>query len=107
MATTHTFFSYIQRVECSLLILNTVMEPLPEFQLPAYYEFRVLGQLSLQSAPWFEGMDITPDESADPAQTIILGYMMDQAALYGSISRIRDLGLTLISVKRVERREDS
>lgn len=83
------------------------MESLPEFQLPAFYEFRVLGRLSLQSAPWFEGMAIKLDESADPAQTIILGYMMDQAALYGSISRIRDLGLTLISVRQVERKEKS
>lgn len=82
------------------------MESLPEFQLPAYYEFRVLGRLSPQGASWFEEMEIEVDENADPVQTIILGYMMDQAALYGSISRIRDLGLTLISVKRVEREEN-
>lgn len=83
------------------------METPPEFQLPAYYEFRVLGWLSPQSAPWFDGLDITLDENADPVQTIIQGYMMDQAALYGTISRIRDLGLTLISVKQVKRKEDS
>jgi hypothetical protein len=32
--------------------------------------------------------------------------MVDQAALYGLISRIRDLGLTLLSVKRIERKEE-
>jgi len=68
----------------------------------AYYEFRVRGRLSPQSAPWFAGMDITVDESLTPAQTIIRGHVVDQAALHGLISRIRDLGLTLLSVNCIE-----
>ncbi len=83
------------------------MVSLPEFSRPAYYEFRVHGRLSRQSAPWFEGMEIAVDEAVTPVQSIIRGYMIDQAALYGLISRIRDLGLTLISVKRIEQKEDS
>jgi hypothetical protein len=78
------------------------MDPLPEFSQPTYYKFRVRGRLSPQSTPWFKGMEITVDETATPIQTIIQGYIVDQAALYGLISRIRDLGLTLESVKRVE-----
>lgn len=78
------------------------MDYLPEFDRPAYYEFRVNGRLSKRSAPWFEGMEIKADEFVIPVQTTILGYMLDQAALYGLISRIRDLGLTLISVRRIE-----
>jgi hypothetical protein len=83
------------------------METLPEFRKPAYYEFRVSGRLSLQSAPWFEGMEILVDETVTPVQTNIQGYIEDQAALYGLISRIRDLGLTLLAVKRVENKEDT
>lgn len=83
------------------------MDPPPEFGKPAYYEFRVNGRLSELASPWFEGMDIAVDETAEPIQTIIKGYMEDQAALHGLISRIRDLGLTLISVNRVEQKEES
>lgn len=79
------------------------MDPLPEFDKPAYYEFRVNGRLSKHAAPWFEGMDISVDE----VQTIIKGILSDQAALHGLISRIRDLGLTLISVNQVEQKEES
>jgi hypothetical protein len=82
------------------------MDHLPEFDTPAYYEFRVNGRLSQGSTTWFEGMDITVDETVTPVQTIIQGYMIDQAALYGLISRIRDLGLTLLSVIRIEIKED-
>ncbi len=78
------------------------MDPLPEFSQPTFYEFQVNGRLSAQSAPWFEGMEFTVDETTKPVKTIIKGYIVDQAALYGLISRIRDLGMTLISVKRVE-----
>lgn len=82
------------------------MEHLPDFDRPAYYEFRVHGRLGQGSASWFEGMYTRVDETVTPAQTIIQGYMKDQAALYGTISRIRDLGLTLRSVIRVEFKED-
>lgn len=82
------------------------MDPLPEFNKPAYYEFRVLGRLSQHSSSWFEGMEITVDETAEPVQTVIQGHMEDQAALHGLISRIRDLGLTLVSVNQIEQKEE-
>ncbi|HEY5671647.1 MAG TPA: hypothetical protein VIS10_16770 [Anaerolineales bacterium] len=82
------------------------MDPLPEFNKPAYYEFRVRSRISPQSAAWFEGMEIAVDETAEPVQTLIKGYMEDQSALHGLISRIRDLGLTLVSVNHIERKED-
>ena len=80
------------------------MEPLADHSKLAEYEFRVRGRLT-SSAPWFEGMDITVDEGAFPPQTILRGPIVDQAALYGLINRIRDLGLTLLSVKRIEPKE--
>ena len=81
------------------------MDPLPDFSKPAYYEFRVHGRLSQRAAPWFEGMDISVDEARTPVQTIIQGHIPDQAALHGLISRIRDLGLTLVSVNHIEQNE--
>ena len=82
------------------------MDPLPEFNKPTYYEFRVRDRISSQSAAWFEGMEIAVDETVEPIQTIIKGYMEDQAALHGLISRIRDLGLTLVSVNQIEHEDD-
>ena len=73
-----------------------------DFTEPTYYEFRVSGRLSQTGATWFEGMRLTVDEDTTPAQTIIGGYILDQAALHGLINRIRDLGLTLVSVQRVD-----
>ena len=51
-------------------------------------------------------MTLTVNEEAIPPQTIIQGYFVDQAALYGLISRARDLGLTLVSVRRIDMDED-
>jgi hypothetical protein len=79
-----------------------IMDPLQEFSKPAYYEFRVLGRLGKQASSWFEGMDISVEEQRTPVQTIIQGRLEDQAALHGLISRIRDLGLTLVSVNQVD-----
>ena len=69
---------------------------------PAIYEICIEGRLGLQIATWFENMTLTVNEETDPLQTIIRGYIVDQAALYGLISRARDLGLTLVSVSRIK-----
>lgn len=82
------------------------MDPIPEFNKPAFYEFRVRGRFSSQSAAWFERMEVTVDETVEPVQTLIKGHIEDQAALHGLISRIRDLGLTLVSVNQIEQKED-
>jgi hypothetical protein len=76
------------------------------FDTPKLYELRVDGRLGRESASWFEDMTLTVDESTSPVQTVIQGHIRDEAALYGLISRIRDLGLTLLSVNRVEKEED-
>ena len=78
------------------------MDHPPDFSEPVYYEFRVSGRLSQTGATWFEGMNLTVDEDTTPAQTIIGGYVLDRAALHGLINRIRDMGLTLLSVQRVD-----
>jgi hypothetical protein len=63
-----------------------------------WYQIRVKGHLDPAWSAWFDGLTITHD--ADGATTL-KGPVVDQAALYGLISRVRDLGLTLLAVNRV------
>ena len=58
-------------------------------------EIRVKGQIKNQWSDWFEGLTIS---HSDPGETVLTGIVRDQAALYGIISRLRDLGLELCSV---------
>ena len=64
----------------------------------ADYQIIVKARLESRWSGWFEGMTI----EAEGAVTIIEGRVLDQSALHGLLVRIRDLGLPLISVKRVE-----
>jgi hypothetical protein len=63
----------------------------------AGYEIRVEGVLDQRWTAWFEGLEITSDHS----QTVIAGPV-DQAALHGLLNRVCDLGLVLVSVRRLE-----
>jgi hypothetical protein len=65
---------------------------------PARYEIRVDGVLDDQWADWFGGLQ---QETLD-GQTVITGVLPDQPALHGVLCRIRDLGLCLISVHRLD-----
>jgi hypothetical protein len=65
---------------------------------PARYEFRVDGILDGRWADWFGGLQV----SSEGAQTLIAGLVADQPALHGVLAKIRDLGLCLISVRRIE-----
>jgi len=62
------------------------------------YEIRVQGHLSPLWADSFEGLSITLEEDGT---TRLTGAVVDQAALHGVIKRIRDLGITLIEIKRL------
>ncbi len=70
------------------------------------YELRVNDRLTEETATWFEDMTLIVDETTTPPQTLIQGIIRDQAALYGLISRIRDLGLLLLSVNLIERKKE-
>jgi hypothetical protein len=63
------------------------------------YEIRLKGHLGPRWAARFEGMTLTtrPDGT-----TLIEGAVVDQAALHGLLSRLRDLGIPLLSVTQVE-----
>jgi hypothetical protein len=69
---------------------------------PAHYEIRVRGVLDSRWSTWFEGLQLASDESG---QTVLVGPVADQAALHGLLAKVRDLGLPLISVRRVDRNQ--
>ena len=69
-----------------------------------FYRICVQGRLSQTGSAWFEGFALGVDETSSPPLTCLEGPMIDQAELHGVISRVRDLGLTLISVKRIDER---
>ena len=60
------------------------------------------GRISDHAQVWFQGMDVTVDETHSPPETIVREEVLDLAQLYGLIGRMRDLGMTLVSVERVE-----
>ena len=60
------------------------------------------GNLDQKWSDWFDGLTITPQ--ANDA-TILTGPVADQAALHGLLGKIRDLGLPLLLVKRMESKE--
>ena len=63
------------------------------------YQIRLRGQLGQLWSDWFEGLAITWDENGD---TLLTGRVADQSALHGLLRKIRDLGVTLVSVNRLD-----
>ena len=61
------------------------------------YHIRVRGHLDDRWSDWFEGMVI---RRQDDGTTVLVGPVVDQAALHGVLARIRDLGLPLLAVDR-------
>jgi hypothetical protein len=62
------------------------------------YQIRIEGHLGHQWSDWFEGLTITLEDNGD---TLLIGPVVDQAALHGLLRKVRDLGMTLIWVIRV------
>jgi hypothetical protein len=59
------------------------------------YRIRVRGHLDDRWADWFGGLDL---QRQDDGTTVLVGPIVDQAALHGVLARIRDLGLPLLEV---------
>jgi hypothetical protein len=66
--------------------------------LNSHYEIRVKGILDGRWTAWFEDLQVTSDGD----DTVISGPVADQAALHGLLTKVRDLGLFLISVRRLD-----
>jgi len=69
--------------------------PLGYSEPPMDYQIRIAGHLGGQWADWFGGLTITLEKNGD---TLLCGPVVDQAALYGLLRRVRDVGLPLVSV---------
>jgi hypothetical protein len=67
-----------------------------ETEPPTHYEITVQGILGARWSAWFDGMELTSDPAG---RTTTSGPVADQAALHGLLTRIRDLGLPLLSVR--------
>ena len=65
-------------------------------------EIRVKGQIDEHWSDWFEGLTLAHTEQGE---TILWGTVVDQAALYGLLTKLRNLGLSLVSVNSVEGEE--
>ena len=66
----------------------------------AIYQIKVKGILDESWSEWFDGLVISPGSKEC---TLLTGPIRDQAALHGLLNKIRDLGLPLLSVKRVHK----
>jgi hypothetical protein len=64
------------------------------------YQIRLRGHLGRHWTAWFEGLTITLEANGD---SLLTGPVVDQAALHGLLTKVRDLGLPLISVIEIER----
>ncbi len=61
------------------------------------YEIRVQGQLDQHWSAWFNGLTISYDADGN---TVLRGSLVDEAALHGVLSKVRDLALPLLAVSR-------
>jgi hypothetical protein len=66
--------------------------------LNSRYDIRVKGILDQRWSAWFEDLEV----SSDGEETVISGPVADQAALHGLLTKVRDLGLFLISVRHLD-----
>jgi hypothetical protein len=73
--------------------------PTPDRPEAGRYEIRLTGRLDAHWAAWFDGLTVRQETDGT---TVIGGPIADQAALHGVLQRVRDLGLPLVSVTRVE-----
>jgi hypothetical protein len=64
-----------------------------------WYEIRVQGHLDQRWSAWFDGLAITYDGDDT---TVLRGPLVDEAALHGVLSKVRDLAVPLLAVQRVE-----
>src|SRR2546421_9736662 len=62
---------------------------------PTVYQIRIKGQLGRQWTDWFEGLTLTLE---DNGEMLLTGPVVDQTALYGLLRKVRDVGMSLLSV---------
>jgi hypothetical protein len=78
--------------------MSNSKEPKGKTSQPGIYQIRIQGHLGRHSAVHFEELNMTLE---DDGTTLLIGPVTDQAALFGILRRIRDLGITLISINSI------
>jgi len=68
-------------------------------QARQFYRIQVEGVLDSAWSEWLDGMSLSQEPEG---VSVLAGYVRDQAELFGLLVKVRDLGLNLISVNRVE-----
>ncbi len=67
-----------------------------------WYEIKVSEILESHWSQWFEGMEVVSSSAGSSMSgTLLRGNLPDQAALFGILSQVRNLNLTLVEVKRI------
>jgi hypothetical protein len=69
-----------------------------EFDQSTAYQIRLKGALDSSWSDWFDGFTITVQGD----ETVLVGVAVDQSALHGILAKINDLGLSLISVEKLQ-----
>jgi hypothetical protein len=79
------------------------MSHTPDSNQPVVYEIRIAGHLPAQWSDWFECLSVTLEPDGT---TLLSGPVVDQAALYGLLKKVRDTGLTLIAVNQIPSKQE-
>jgi hypothetical protein len=79
--------------------MSKELKPKTDPNGPLAYQIRLKGHLDREWTDWFEGLTVTLEEDGN---TLLTGEAIDQAALHGLFKKMRDLGIPLISVNRIE-----
>jgi len=75
--------------------MSTNLTKKTELAQAMVYQIKIKGHLGQEWTEWFEGLTITLEENGN---TILMGLIADQSALYGLLKKVRDLGMPLLSV---------
>jgi hypothetical protein len=69
------------------------------FDEPTMYQIRIKGSLEPKWSDWFDGFTINTQAEKE---TLLTGFVADQAALHGVLAKLRDLGLPILLVERLK-----
>ncbi len=75
--------------------MSNELDQNPDKSQPMVYQIKIKGHLGRQWTDWFGGLTITLEDNGD---TLLTGPVVDQAALFGLLKKVRDLGMPLLSV---------
>ena len=83
--------------------MSPIRQPKDDPHTPGQYRISVKGHLAQRWAGWFDGLRLTNESDGT---TVLQGVVIDQAALHGLLQKVRDTGLPLVSVTRMDSDED-